>query len=437
MLYNLKLLLSGVKTINNTFKTRWQNLFNIVENKYDIPYLIFLGDLLAIIDNDPSPEFISQCYSDVDMFGGREQNWILKTKNITLYRSINQEINDSWQHVDVSEDILDIKGLPDDIYIDWDGDFSTLGGGFEIKIGNIDDKKIDSILELASFLFNKVESTKKKSNNIEKLKVDLKREYKFDNTKKLSKSNEDLQQLLSLLNDKDYDVALGALERIKTVKITEGNFEIIKIGFFDAFDNATMPVRKALAEHLGFLRNNKFCDVLLKALDDKDSMVLECVLHSLGYIGDTSVLPNVLEKLKHNFFEIRWAAVSSLSHLITSENKEIIFTNIINMLDDDNHNVRSAAICVINNNLGNKFNNKILIEALSRRLKDNNEYIKRTACFILGELSDPLAIDYLKEFLNDYNKKEIEEEAKKSLKKLEKHKNNPDTKEKNPKSKEL
>jgi len=267
------------------------------------------------------------------------------------------------------------------------------------------------------------------------MNLDLKREYKFENQKDTLKSNKDLEEMLILLNDKDYDVALGALERIKSIKITEKNLEIIKNGFSDAFQKASMPVKTELAKHIGFL-DDRFCDVLINALDDNSSMVLDDVLHSLGYLKNPEVVPKIIQKLEHSSSNVRWACVSTLSNLITKKNKDLILSKIIEMLDDENHNVRSAAICVINNNVNAKFNNKVLIDALSRRLKENNDYMKQTSCYILGELSDPNAIPYLNELLNDYNTKYVEEEAKKSLKKLEKHKNNSDTKEKNPKSKE-
>jgi hypothetical protein len=152
---SLHLKLENPKSIPAAYRKRWADLIQAV-GPYDPPYLIFLGELLGLLDNDPAPRFSCACYSSVDMFGGLDQDWTLRTKRARIHRKISQAISESWQRVEVEADETRITGLPGDVFIEWDGDYNS---ELDLKVGNIAQELEPAILRVARELFKTVEYT--------------------------------------------------------------------------------------------------------------------------------------------------------------------------------------------------------------------------------------------------------------------------------------
>ncbi|PKN83888.1 MAG: hypothetical protein CVU46_15715, partial [Chloroflexi bacterium HGW-Chloroflexi-8] len=71
----VKLTLGEPKKIPVHFEAKYPALFGHVGNNSDIPILLFVCEVLGIIDQDKAPVFNAQIYTDLDMFGGRTQRW--------------------------------------------------------------------------------------------------------------------------------------------------------------------------------------------------------------------------------------------------------------------------------------------------------------------------------------------------------------------------
>jgi len=209
---NLEIIVSDCKTILKEFKHKYSKCFNNVQNEYNIPYLIFLCEIASILDSDPNPVFSASSYTDIDMFGGRSQYWQIRTRNITIERALEKEINESWQSVNTIVDTLDINGILNDVFIDWNGAF-----GFEQKfvIGNINDLAIEKIIAVARKLFKKVETLIKPTQEKDKIRSDLKRQYKLTEKSAIQPSKYNLSSYGELLLDEDEDSANGAIENLK------------------------------------------------------------------------------------------------------------------------------------------------------------------------------------------------------------------------------
>jgi hypothetical protein len=150
---SLNLVLAEPRVVPADLAERWQGMRRCVDDPLDFSHLVFLGELLGLLDGDPAPQFRCESYSDVDMFGGRDQDWTLLTRRAAIHRVIKKEINESWQHVDVEADTLEITGLPDEVFIEWDG---NIIGTMRLAVGNVRQDIGAAVLALAGRVFSSV-----------------------------------------------------------------------------------------------------------------------------------------------------------------------------------------------------------------------------------------------------------------------------------------
>lgn len=127
-----------------------------VDNSFDIPYLVFLAELIHILDPEKEPSFETSVYTACDMFGGREQRWALSTGAMSIKRTIYSEMSESGQRIEDHENTCVITGLPKGLRINWNGDFTDLMGRFRISVSGIDEEQTNRIKEVADILFYKV-----------------------------------------------------------------------------------------------------------------------------------------------------------------------------------------------------------------------------------------------------------------------------------------
>lgn len=146
----LKLVLGEPKKIPVGFERKYPELFRQVGHNSDIPILLFVCEILGIIDQDQAPRFNAEIYTDLDMFGGRNQRWSIRTRHIMLERSIEKEITESWQSLRVLEDSLSISGVPEGKYLEWNGGF---GYDAFMEGGNMTEEETRAVKILAAELF--------------------------------------------------------------------------------------------------------------------------------------------------------------------------------------------------------------------------------------------------------------------------------------------
>ena len=392
----LHLDLDDAKRVPTPYRKRWKTLIQIA-GQYDAPYLIFLSELLGLLDDDPDPQFSSSVYSGVDMFGGRDQNWTIRTRRARIHREIEQEISESWQRVEVEKDQVQITGLPDDVFIEWGGDWNW---GLDMVVGNIPEGLEPAILQVAQDLFTQVEHQRQATPRHGKLRADLKREYRSEGGTGAAdwpRAAEGLEPLLALLQDEDSDVGQTALQRLKTLNmLDEPN---VREALLEALQYGNPIVRQAIAEALGRTGAQQNAAPLVQALQDANSGVREAAADALGWIGDAEVVPALQEALLDSQFRVRWVAAAALGK-IAGRHPEIaaaITPALVPLLSDESQYVRSAAADV----LRDLPPDRDLVEPFIQCLRDSYFGVRLTAVQVLGALDDPRAVAELIPLLTD------------------------------------
>jgi HEAT repeat protein len=116
--------------------------------------------------------------------------------------------------------------------------------------------------------------------------------------------------------------------------------------------------------------------------------------------------------LKDATSAVRWAAVAAVGKLAGPHAAPDVISALIPLLQDEDRYVRSATVSVLA-----ECRHPSLVEPFVERLKDWNEWIRRTAAFALGDWGDPRAVDGLTALLDDPEAK-VQQEAQAALEKL-------------------
>lgn len=394
----LRLRLEQPRPLPEDYRQRWPNVSGEALEG-DAPSIIFLGELLGLLDNDRSPRFAATTYSTVDMFGGRDQRWTLTTRHACLRREISQEINESWQHVDVEEDLVEVTGLPAGVFLEWDGD---LGGQMQVVAGNILVNLEAPILALAGALFASVTVTREEASAYSKVRADLKRERGrnsggFSGRPGDAGSADLLKHTIAALMDPDSDVAIAALERLKALDLLDRPAEAAAL--HDALANSPSWItRAAIAEALGRPGQSQHLDALALAAESGDSTVRSKALLALGKLGDPAVLPHLLRGVRDRWHQVRWDGAAALCEVITPESWPQIKPSMLRLLKDENHYVRGVAVEALAEHLESD-----LFDPLVASLKDNSDWVRQKAAWSLGKLGDPRALERLAPLLDDGN----------------------------------
>lgn len=388
---SIKLKLDNPRKIPPEYRGRWKKL--IKSTSYDAPYLIFLAELLGIINNDPAPAFTSSRYSDVDMFGGCDQTWSITSKDSCIYRTIAQEISESLQRVEVERDEISIWGLPGEIYIKWDGSWNW---GLNLEVGNIENYQEEKIALLARGLFSSVDMEKKETDVRGRLRSDLLREYENRGSggSYSQGSDEDQEALTSLLEDKDYKVAVAALNRLKNAGLFSK--PAIRDAVLRALRNGENITCWTIAEMLGEERSRHCLIPLARALWDENETVREKAVEAIKQIGDSDGAAPLTLLFEDSSAQIRKAALSAVMKLASPEMLPVITELAIPLLKDENRYVREITSYLLMNHYDEK-----LVEPFIECLKDKNSSVRQWAAFGLGEWREERALPGLAGLLDD------------------------------------
>ena len=380
----LRLRLEQPRPLPEEYRQRWPNVTGEAMES-DAPYIIFLGELLGLLDNDRSPRFSASIYTDVDMFGGCDQRWTMTTRHACLRREISQAINESWQHVDVEEDLVEVTGLPAGVFLEWDGD---LGGEMDVVAGNVLLNLEAPILALAGALFASLTVTREEASAYSKVRADLKRERGRESGGFSVRTGDAISA--DLLKH-----TIAALERLKELNLLDRPAEAAAM--HDALANSPSGVtRAAMAEALGRPGRSQHLDALTLAAESEDSTVRSKALLALGKLGDPAVLPHLLRGARDRWDQVRWDAAAALCEVITAEAWPQIKPAMLRLLKDENHYVRGVAVEALAENLTGD-----LFDPLVASLKDNSDWVRQKAAWSLGKLGDRRAVDRLKPLLDD------------------------------------
>jgi HEAT repeat protein len=392
----LRITVEDPRRLTKEYHQRWPAITGPAF-EYDAPYIIFLGELLGFMDNDRSPSFAASVYTTVGMFGGCDQRWTLTTRHVRLRREFSQEINESWQHVDVEVDTVEITGLPPDVFLEWDGD---LGGEMDVAAGNILLNLEAPILAMARALFKTVKVTREKASAYSKVRADLKRGSPEGAGGASGHAGDTsqadlLKHTIAALMDDDDDVASAALQRLTGQGLLDRPAEAAAL--HDALANSpSSATQAAIAEALGRPGQLQHLEALARAAKSEDTTVRGKALLALGELGDPAVVPHLLKGARDSWFQVRWDAAAALCDVITPATWPKIKPTMLRLLKDENHYVRDVAVEALTENLTGD-----LLDPLAAALKDDSDWVRHKAAWALGKLGDRRAVARLIPLLDD------------------------------------
>jgi len=122
--------------------------------------LVFLGEVLELLDDGAPCAFECRAYSDYDMFGGCSQDWTLSTERARLTRRLEREMGESWQSVEARVDEVRVHGLKAPRELEWDGSLPNAGLPLEGRGRGVDGALADRLASLARDLFRQVRETR-------------------------------------------------------------------------------------------------------------------------------------------------------------------------------------------------------------------------------------------------------------------------------------
>lgn len=206
----------------------------------------------------------------------------------------------------------------------------------------------------------------------------------------------EIPQLLERLHTEDWDERQAAAKLLRlNAEQLEGVDDRATLGLLaDALQDDDHFVRWAVAEALGYMKEETSVPMLLEMLHDHSWSVRLAALRALLGIGDVRVTPAVLECLHDEHTLVREMAAEVLGVLGVSD----AMSGLVSALNDEDGFVRRAAAESLGAlGCGEAVEN--LIEALS----DDDYHVRWAAAEALGKIGDPAAVMALIDLLDDNN----------------------------------
>ncbi len=166
--------------------------------------------------------------------------------------------------------------------------------------------------------------------------------------------------------------------------------------------------RAAAADCLGRLRLQRAVPALIEAINDPSEDVRTVAARSLALIGDASAIPSLARALRD---PSRWSLSLIAENLMTIGPG--VVSPLLELLDDDDHNVRVAVVRV----LGEIRDPRATPALVGILLKDENLNLRAQAALALGKLSGEAAESALLVAIRDEHW-EVRSQAAKALGRL-------------------
>ncbi|NPD87323.1 MAG: HEAT repeat domain-containing protein [Asgard group archaeon] len=192
-------------------------------------------------------------------------------------------------------------------------------------------------------------------------------------------------------NDLLYNLDLRKLEKeINEAIETDSNDEILEV-LGESFRQIKSNDKSYIIKNIRKSGNNKYLPFLLRLLEIETILTQEEILETIGKIGDSSVVPSLIEILNRGITRSVWI-IKTLGELQDSRSIPILLDNLYDNKD-------KARIEVIDA-LGS-IGISEPIDQLIDLLKDEDEAIKIRTIKSIGKISDSRTIPYLIEMLDD------------------------------------
>lgn len=152
----LQVEISEERKLSERRRRRWKEIVRQVEPPIDATKIIFLGELLEVLDPGGKPcQFSCSEYVGPDMFGGMDVAWSLSTQQLSIYRRLKQAISEGWQRVEVELDETSFTSFEGEVHLSWDGDFHGVMP-MKVILSGIDREVAAQVIKLARRLFRQV-----------------------------------------------------------------------------------------------------------------------------------------------------------------------------------------------------------------------------------------------------------------------------------------
>lgn len=172
----ITLTLANPRRPEKWFTADWQAKLSPVKEESHIPYLVFFGKVMKILDNADDLIFESNVYSQSSVYGP-DYDWTLRTVNLTMSREHRETLSDSWQRTEVTANRFDTEGFHPGFYIDWNGKYYS---PLTIIFGGITGMQAESIKLAAENIFHNVLSHIKEFSVEDKQEAELGRAELFN-----------------------------------------------------------------------------------------------------------------------------------------------------------------------------------------------------------------------------------------------------------------
>jgi len=156
-------------------------------------------------------------------------------------------------------------------------------------------------------------------------------------------------------------------------------------------------IQKELLRALANTYDSSMIPFIKEYLTDDNKKVRQQAVHSLGILGDTSVIPLLLTQLEDNPLHCKGCALSGLSYLVNKNNDEILDT-IHQSAIDRKMWIRRNAYRVIA-----EIANEKSFTVLKSVFKDENSACKLVIAEAFGRIGNVDALPLLKEYLDEIN----------------------------------
>lgn len=150
---------------------------------------------------------------------------------------------------------------------------------------------------------------------------------------------------------------------------------------------------------------------LITAMKDCSEYELSCIIDTLGEIGDTRAVEPIVAALKDDYKYARASAADALGKI----GDALAVKPLIQALKDEDETVRLYVVQALG-----KITDARSLEPLITALKDEDCSVREMAATELGILGDSRAIEPLIDVAINDNKKDVREEAKSALEKIDK-----------------
>ncbi|TFF87572.1 MAG: HEAT repeat domain-containing protein [Promethearchaeota archaeon] len=163
-------------------------------------------------------------------------------------------------------------------------------------------------------------------------------------------------------------------------------------------------IKKNAINLIGKLQIKEGVGVLLNNLDDVYDEVNKAIIEALGNIGEISAVPDLLKVLniedfsyEYLDFDMKWEIMDAIRNIYI-QNKDTSYEYLLENIDTDNDILKESVAYILG-----ELENEEFVEPLLKLLDEKNLDTRKNAAIALGKIGDKRAIQELIDIVYDEN----------------------------------